>query len=459
MNLGELIVDDLLAWRGMHKKLDGKKSPMDVLFKLATNTLYGIFCSPYFDISNTVVGNNITARCRAMAWYMEKGHYAYQTITDGGQIDLNMVCYPTKEKLKIKATSVTNLYRESNPRARNLKLKPLAGCDRIEPFFDTDTSKLKLIKDNQITILDNPKEWLQVELFKHLQNIFPNVSVLHKETSKLSIEISEDRTPIKKYSPQIGMFSFEIKDIYTKARFHGTSNYLLANNSETKVAMRSYENQRHHQAFIINENDETIETKFYNNLAPSQFLLQQLDQPNQVQRSQVFKKTGILKLNDWKNNSSKWLEKGYVCGDTIEKIGLLREFSISQFTYQTIEQYQAIIREVERNKRRYHQSYEGFFINDNGTLDYELMIKTIDEIISTGALSVNKYFGYGKTRTRNDYVTHPESLVYQIVKTQANQGLGAEEAHHNLSDTNDRKEIDWTEIINNLELDMDSLYL
>lgn len=96
-----------------------------------------------------------------------------------------------------------------------------------------------------------------------------------------------------------------------------------------------------------------------------------------------------MKLNDWKNNFSKWLEKGYVCGDTIEKIGLLREFSISQFTYQTIEQYLAVEKEVQRNKRRYNQSYQE-------------MIETIDKIISTGAKSVNREFGYGKTRTRNE---------------------------------------------------------
>ena len=454
LDLGKLIVDDLLAWRAMHKKLDGKKSPMDVLFKLCTNTLYGIFCSPYFDISNTVVGNNITARCRAMAWYMEKGHYAYQTITDGGQINPNTLCYPSTPKRKITALSVTNLYRESNPTKRNLRLKPLANCDRIEPYSENDTTKVKLYKDNEITVIDDSKEWLQIELFKHLQNIFPNVSVLHQETTKLDIEISEDRTPIKKYSPQKGMFSFEIKDIYTKARFHGTSNYLLANERETKIAMRSYENKRKHQAFIINEDDEIIKTEFYNNLPPSQFLLEQLDNPNRVERSKVFKKTGILKLNDWKNNFSKWLEKGYLGGDTIEKIGLLREFSISQFTYQTIEQYQAIVREVERNKRRYNQSYEGYFLNDDGTLDYELMIKTIDSIIASGSLSINKELDKDRHRIRDIDISHPENKVYEIAKQQANKRANLDNTiveKDNETTTNDDI---WSQIIDDLDMDL-----
>lgn len=58
--------------------------------------------------------------------------------------------------------------------------------------------------------------------------------------------------------------------------------------------MRSYENQRHHQAFTINETDDILETKFYTALPPSKFFLQQLDNHNHVLRSKTFKKTGIL---------------------------------------------------------------------------------------------------------------------------------------------------------------------
>ena len=429
LDLGELIVDDLLAWRTMHKKLDGKKSPMDVLFKLCTNTLYGDFTSPYFDISNTVVGNNITARCRAMAWYMEKGHYAYQTITDGGQIDPNKACYPKTSRRKVTALSVTNLYKV-NPAANHVLLKPLDNCDRIEPIAPKDTSKLKVIKDGVERIIDEPKVWLQDKLFEHLQNIFPNVSVLHKPTSKLDIDISEDRTPIKRYSPQIGMFSFEIKDIYTKAHFHGTSNYLLANERETKIAMRSYEAKRHHQSFSITKTRKTVTTEFYDGLSPSQFFLQQLDNPNGVKRSKVFIKKGILKLNDWKNNADKWLDKGYVCGDTIEKTGILREFSLSQFTYRTIEQYIAIEKEVQRNKRRYNQSYEGYFINPDGTLDYQQMIIEIDCAIALGALSINKYLDKSRNRARDISIKHPEASVYHAVKAQANGGVPMEIDSH-----------------------------
>ena len=440
LDLGELIVDDLLAWRKMHQKLDGKKSPMDVLFKLCINTLYGVFCSPYFDISNSVVGNNITARCRAMAWYMEKGHHAFQTVTDGGQIDLMSIIFPASEKDKLTAHNLTNLYRLKNPYKARARMGLIGEYDRVEidytnqhqkiaefkakdkKYSFSDTIELKLTKGDRVTIIEDPKEWLQIKLFEHLQNIFPNVSVLHQMTTNLIVEVGEDKTPEKSYAPQKGMFCFEIKDIYTKARFHGTSNYLLANEVESSIKMRSYEKKKH-QAFNITKSDELVETEFYETDNPSKFFLKQLDNPNRVSRSKVFLKKGILKLNDFRNNSHKWLDKGYMCGDTIEKVGLLREFSISQFTYHDREQYQAIEREVGRNKRRYNQSYEGYFLNDDGTLNYQLMIVTIDKIIASGEHYINRVLDKSKHRGRDLSINHPEAEVYQLVKQQANQGL------------------------------------
>ena len=163
-----------------------------------------------------------------------------------------------------------------------------------------------------------------------------------------------------------------------------------------------------------------LPTEFYDGLSPSAFFLQQLDSPNKVKRSKVFIKKGILKLNDWKNNVDKWLEAGYVCGDTIEKTGILREFSLSQFTYQTIEQYLAIEKEVQRNKRRYNQSYEGYFINPDDTLNYQSMISEIDRAIAMETLSINKYLDRNRHRARDIEIGHPEFKVYQAVKLQAN---------------------------------------
>ena len=50
------------------------------------------------------------------------------------------------------------------------------------------------------------------------------------------------------------------------------------------MAMISCEKNCKNQDFIISEKDKTVETKFYNEISPSKFFLQQLDNPNNVKR-------------------------------------------------------------------------------------------------------------------------------------------------------------------------------
>lgn len=53
------------------------------LLKLIINTLYGIFASSFFDIGNTILANNITARARNDIWLYSRVIQGTQTITDG----------------------------------------------------------------------------------------------------------------------------------------------------------------------------------------------------------------------------------------------------------------------------------------------------------------------------------------------------------------------------------------
>ncbi|NEO30904.1 MAG: hypothetical protein F6K36_10830 [Symploca sp. SIO3C6] len=91
VNMGDLLVTILLQERAKYSKKDPLQKPLNTLYKLCINTIYGDMVSPFFDIGNVVVGNNITARARAMAWYMEKGLNGFQTITDGCAFEVNRV--------------------------------------------------------------------------------------------------------------------------------------------------------------------------------------------------------------------------------------------------------------------------------------------------------------------------------------------------------------------------------
>jgi hypothetical protein len=50
---------------------------------LLINTLYGVFCSPYFSVSNTILANCIKARARLGVWMASRPLKGIQCITDG----------------------------------------------------------------------------------------------------------------------------------------------------------------------------------------------------------------------------------------------------------------------------------------------------------------------------------------------------------------------------------------
>ena len=428
LDLGKFIIDDLLAWRKIYSKKnkDKTKKQLNTLYKLCVNTLYGVFTSPFFDIGNVVVGNNITARCRALCWYMEKGLYGVESITDGCAFDIRKIVQKLKNR-KVTNNSVTNLYQSKNPYKNHIKLAPLGGAKEIDIYWynhhtwDEIKKELKTEKKPVLILdgtkyLDNPQKWIDLVCMEHLRDIFPKTAVLHKTTEKLTVKKGIDGNPIKSYIPRIGQFEFESKAIYTEGFFHGSANYLLLNPSSKNIAMRSYEKKKKHETISEVNNVLTI-TRYYENKNPGETFLSALKTPEAIPRGKVFRKTGILKIKQYQANKIRWQDRGYEPGDTIYKPGLLREFSISQFTFQTMDQYIAIEKELNRNKRRYDQSYEGYFVNQDGTLNFREMIETLDAIISSGEVSINSMLDQSRNRNRvKDIVNHPEKDVYLHIK-------------------------------------------
>lgn len=438
VNLGEFIIDDLLAWRKIcpKKNSDGSKNAMNTLYKLCINTLYGVMVSPFFKISNVVVGNNITARARIACWYAEKGLYGILSITDGTPFDMNNVVYALKNR-RVTAQSVVNLHREDNPGKRQLRLAPLGGYKNIklewmnviEEGKEKQLPILHLISENDTTILKpeylenkrkwtNPAhDWVDETAFTHLQNVFPKVDILHKPTKKLKVYKGEDSKPIKEFYIKNGQFQFEAKSFYDRGYFHGSANYYLKGEGGDALAMRSHEKKQHQTPHTETLEDEEISiiytTEYHEQHTPAHIFLSSLEHPKNVERGKVFIKNGILKVNEARKNKKRWNAVGRVAGDTIQKSGLLREFSQSQFTFLHLEQYKSISREINFNKRKYCQTYEGFFINNDGTLDFEAMIREIDIAISEGCLSLNQKFDSSRNRHRSSYIKHPASEILE----------------------------------------------
>ncbi len=239
---------------------------------------------------------------------------------------------------------------------------------------------------NKINILKGDYNKLISELaWKHLQQSFQGLDVLHKPSK----DIYSNR--------RIGQFSFEIKGIFVRGTFHGSANYSLTLNDD-KIAMRSY-SKTPKSIVTLGDKLSYEDTK----IEPAKLFLLSLVNPNSIPRSKVFIDERVLKINDYRSHSETYYNSRVLPGNTIYHPRILREFSLSQFTFNTYQQYKSWKQEYERLLRKYGQSYEMFFINQDGTVDYQQMIEEVELAIREG----KKRFSETKkqaSRNRNRYL-------------------------------------------------------
>lgn len=382
VNLGELLVDSLLIERKKAKIEYGEKSPLDVLFKLCVNTLYGDMVSKFFVTSNPVVGNNITARARALAWYMEKSLHGHQPITDGCAFEVNGVLFAGRDTIN---GECVNLHREDSKLSqRMIKIGSLGGEPISCKWVD---GKPHLIIDG--AEIEKSTEWIDKMAMLHLQNTFNLVDVLHKPSESLNVD---KQTLEVKRLPRIGQFSFETKDIYHSGCFHGSANYLLENLNGQVIKARGYETKREHTGIELDPEQDGVEfiksDRYGVKNNPAKDLMKQLlNNPESITRQIPAIKSGILKVGDYKNLSEKYDELGIEPGDNILKPVLMQEFSLSQFTFQTYEQYISWKKVIEKAKMKQKQSLEGYFLNPDTTLNLQALCEWVDSAIASGVMN------------------------------------------------------------------------
>jgi len=416
VNIGEMLVNLLLIERKKHPK----ESTLNLLYKLCINTTYGDLVSQFFKISNVCVGNNITARARALAWYMEKGLHGFQTITDGCAFDLNKVLFPREGK-RITGENTVSLYSHLNEGSKDYPRKPLGSVDYIDilPIKIHNEQKQKddwkgalvLYQGEQSTVLSlkQTQKWLDTKVAEHLTNLFPNVDVLHQPTKDV-------------YGNQrIGQFEFEAKGVYNSGAFHGTANYVLSIENQDKVRMRSY-TPREHTSFELAADDLQVLREDYH--PSNEFLALLQNTPERVQRSEVYINSRILKIRDWRRNYTSWQYSQAFPGCTVENAALLRELSLSQFTFQTHDQYKAWSKEADNLRRRYGQTYEMFFIDPQGYLNYQQLVNEIDAAIRAGKMSFLDGVDKRKLSFYRNYQPHPQLPALETAQSRLSERYG-----------------------------------
>lgn len=450
VTLGEMYITELLRQRKQHPK----KTPLNELFKLCINTTFGDMVSPYFTVGNVVVGNNITARARSLAWYMEKGLNGWQTITDGCAFDVNRVLH--SGTVRVNGETVVGLYRIDS-KNNNLVLKSLGLHDQVAIDLDDDDRPTLIfsnkcestegscfasdsdcpdVSDDCVELLSHKAslDWVNRVAMEHLQTLFPNVDVLNAPTT--TVDGSE----------RLGQFSFEAKGLYDGAVFHGTGNYLFTLAGETVVTkMRSYSKRPQEivrAGELTSDGMRTNMTIGGEDFYPAEhFLTGLINNPFRLQRQPVFLKPSILKVGDFSRHYAHRYEGSKVFpGSTVKQASLIREYSVTLYSYRDLDQYNAWLRESNELRKRYGQSYEMYFLNTDGTLNYQLMVESLDQMVSDGKMGFWDGVERRSTNTYRAQRKHPGLEILETTRERLTAYYGYRTAY-NACDSEDAPDI------------------
>ena len=339
-------------------ELDAQQNAM----KLVCNTLYGVLASPYFNIGNVVVANNITAAARVAVWYLACATGTYQSITDGGAYNLNQVrdwqgdISPSMNTLSLWRAPK----RIQRKYTSKLTTKPLGSETlwRLEASdLGTEYSKVENKNGTFFEATAEGWDYFDKQLLIHIKHFFRGA----------------ERLP-----SILNIISFTHKDIYKDIVLHSQTNYQLTHtNGEEKTKARGhklkgtpYENETEPSNIIhlfdaLKKNPHSVPP--YHPQTISQIL-----KCNQANEMLTAKKPNIVQ------------ERGLQAGDSILKNSWLRPISLSMFHWQTHKQWLSWNTKADNHKPKYGYGIELWFINPDGEVDYQTAINTIQERIDDG---------------------------------------------------------------------------
>ena len=407
--LGEIISDIFKA----NRKLYAKKSPLNILFKLFSNTVYGVTVSPLFESSSVISGSNVTATVRSMMWLSEKGLNLVGSITDGQLFDLNRVLQPRRNRKPSPLAVSPRVYQMSYKQLLHDGTATMA-CIVERGYFDAELSDDKINvtlnhPENSRTFEYREKrdgtpvdrellDYIDGLAKSHLTKLWPKIPLL-VDTFQVVDKLNPDGTV--KYKSQTGLFLFESKRLVLDATQHGTANYHHRNGLRYKFPkMRAYESNRRHFAYSVNDTGELIQLSDYDECAPATLFMSQLaSNPHAVKILPPFAKCRILKpgaMFTRRNNKpvlmDKFSDSDVNIGDSIYALGQPRLFSLAAFKFRSREQLVAWGKAQKSMLTRQGLSFERYFMNADGLVDYSAMLQAVDTAITSNVVHPTRYF-------------------------------------------------------------------
>jgi hypothetical protein len=457
-NFGELILNDLIQKRAENKK---SNPSLAYLFKLASNTVYGVNVSRHFVNSNILLAANITAMCRSGMWLTEKALNIYQTITDGGICELNEVIHLIGKK--IDTLLLVRAYQLNNrdlARYKKYSTKPITENGKkieyhqekgwlIDDVYYADIDRelyVKISKEyerykknygekhNLTKQKEEELKFFEEKIKKvfnkindliinHIRKVFPNNSLFNDYYRKIKVDEKEiairDENNKYIYEDVKGIFKFEVKNMCNSVSFHGSADYMYTNlKEEITTKMRGYDVKANVVAWRFENNNLIPDVNYYNEIPPIQrFLDDILKNPKTVTIQPPFTKTSILKTAQYSKEYNKTFQHSNLkCGDDFMEVVRLPILTL-RFKFQTHEQQKSWVRYENSLKRKYGGlSFEIFYMNKDGTINYEKMMFEIDKHISNSVINPKKIYDKYNNLKRDIQKNHHIQKYIVLIK-------------------------------------------
>jgi hypothetical protein len=185
---------------------------------------------------------------------------------------------------------------------------------------------------------------------------------------------------------------------------------------EITTKMRGYDVKPNVVAWKLENNELIYDTDYYNEKQPIQRFLEDLqNRPESVRIPLPFIKTSILKPAQFSKEFNKTFQYSSLKpGDDFMEIVKLPILPM-RFKFQSLEQHKNWLKYYNALKRKYGLSFEIYYINNDGTINYKKMMYEIDKYISEGIINpkkiYDKYNNLKRDIQKNVYIQNYINLI------------------------------------------------
>ena len=184
--------------------------------------------------------------------------------------------------------------------------------------------------------------------------------------------------------------------------------------------MRGYDVKPNVVSWYLKDDNIVHDTDYYNEIPPINRFFEDLkNRPENIPIPRPFTKTSILKTAQYAKEYNKtWQYSDIKCGDDFMELVKIPIFTL-RFKFQTLKQQKSWIRYFNKLKRRFEGlSFEIFYMNTDGTINYKKMMYEIDKYISEGVMNPKKIFDKSNNLSRdiqkNVHVLNYVKLIRQL---------------------------------------------